>query len=136
MKTDKKLSIYGTTVFGLLAFIFSNHVNAQKAGITRTNLQHHDLSIEGREVVQAKIDFAPHTAFGKHNHPGEEIIYVLEGALEYEVEGELPRTLNAGEVLFIPAGKFHSAKNNNNTKASELATYLVEKGKPILIMKK
>ncbi|PKB18773.1 cupin domain-containing protein [Flavobacterium sp. 5] len=136
MKTNKNFKFYASTVLGILAFIISNSAMAQKSGIIRTDLQKHDLSFDGREAVQAKIDFEPHTAFGKHNHPGEEIIYVLEGSLEYEIEGQLPVTLKAGEVLFIPAGKFHSAKNNSDAKASELATYVVEKGKPILVMKK
>ena len=47
--------------------------------------------------------------FGEHRHPGEEIVYVLEGSLEYRVEGKPPVTLKAGEVLFIPAGTIHAA---------------------------
>jgi len=73
-------------------------------------------------------------AFPKHTHPGEEIIYVLEGSLEYEVEGKPPVTLKAGGVLFIPAGTIHAAKNVGSTNAAELATYIVEKGKPLLAL--
>ena len=71
------------------------------AGSTRTDLQRHDLNIAGREVLQARVDFAPGAAFPAHYHPGEEIIYVLEGSIEYEVEGKSPVTLNAGDVLFV-----------------------------------
>jgi len=77
-------------------------VRAQQPGIKRTDLQQHDLSVHGREAVQVRVDFDPGAAFGKHRHPGEEIIYVIEGSLEYEVEGKPPMTLKAGEVLFIP----------------------------------
>src|SRR5688500_5841314 len=87
---------------------------AQQSGITRTDLQQHDLSIPGREVVQVRVDFSPGVAFGRHTHPGEEIVYVLEGSLEYEVDGKPPVTLKAGDVLFIPAGTIHSAKNVGN----------------------
>ena len=104
---------------------------AQPAGITRTDLQRHDLSVPGRETVQAVVGFAPGAAFGRHTHPGEEIIYVLEGTLEYDVAGKLV-TLKAGEVLFIPAGTIHAAKNVGSTHAAELATYVLEKGKPTL----
>jgi len=135
MKTNKNFSIYTIAILGLIALLPTNAL-AQKNGIMRTDLQKHDLSIPGRETVQARIDFEANTAFGKHSHPGEEIIYVLEGSLEYQLEGEAPITLKAGEVLFVPAGKVHSAKNNTNSKASELATYIVEKGKPILVMQK
>jgi quercetin dioxygenase-like cupin family protein len=109
---------------------------AQQAGIKRTDLQRHDLSAPGREAVQVRVDFEPGVAFGRHTHPGEEIIYVLEGSLEYEVEGKPPVTLKAGDVLFIPAGTIHAAKNVGSTTASELATYIVEKGKPLLTLVK
>jgi quercetin dioxygenase-like cupin family protein len=75
-------------------------------------------------------------AFGRHSHPGEEIIYVLEGLLEYQVEGKPPVTLKAGDVLFIPAGRIHAAKNVGRSNGAELATYVVEKGKPLLTLVK
>lgn len=75
-------------------------------------------------------------AFGRHTHPGEEIIYVLEGTLEYEVAGKPAVTLKEGDVLFIPAGTIHAARNVGNGKAIELATYFVEKGKPLVVMVK
>jgi len=109
---------------------------AQQLGIKRTDLQRHDLSVPGREVVQVRVDFAPGVAFGKHSHPGEEIVYVLEGSLEYQVEGKPPVTLKAGEVLFIPAGTVHAAKNVGSGNGAELATYIVEKGKPLVVLVK
>src|SRR5919112_870302 len=84
---------------------------ARPPGTARTDLQRHDLSIPGHEAVQLRVDFAPGSSFPRHTHPGEEIIYVLEGTLEYEVEGKPPVTLRAGDVLFIPAGTIHAAKN-------------------------
>jgi quercetin dioxygenase-like cupin family protein len=101
-------------------------------GIKRTDLQQHDLSIPGREVIQVRVDIAPGVLARRHTHFGEEIIYVLEGTLLYEVEGKPPVTLQAGDVLFIPAGTIHSAKNIGNVSAAELATYIVEKGKALV----
>jgi len=109
---------------------------AQQAGIKRTDLQRHDLGVPGREVVQVRVELAPGVAFGKHTHPGEEIIYMLEGSLEYEVEGRPPITLRAGDVLFIPARTVHAARNTGRSNGAELATYVVEKGKPLLTMVK
>ena len=99
-------------------------------------LQQHDLSVPGREAIQVRVDIGPGVTFPKHTHPGEEIIYVLEGSLKYEVEGKSPVTLKAGDVLFIPAGTIHSASNVGSGKAAELATYVVEKGKPLLTLVK
>jgi len=106
---------------------------AQQPGIRRADLQRHDLGVPGREVIQVRVELDPGVAFGRHSHPGEEIIYVLEGSLEYQVEGKPPVTLHAGEVLFIPAGAIHTAKNVGSGNAAELATYVVEKGKPLVV---
>ena len=116
----------------LSVFAFTGSAFAQQSGVKRTDLQQHDLSIPGREMVQVRVDIAPGVLAAKHNHPGEEIIYVLEGELEYQLEGKPPVTLRAGEVLFIPAGVPHTAKNVGKTNGSELATYIVEKGKPLV----
>jgi quercetin dioxygenase-like cupin family protein len=105
---------------------------AQQPGVKRTDLQRHDLSVPGREVIQVRVDLDPGVAFPRHRHPGEEIIYVIEGSLEYEVEGKPPITLKAGDVLFIPAGTIHAAKNVGSGNGAELATYIVEKGKPLV----
>jgi quercetin dioxygenase-like cupin family protein len=99
-------------------------------GSTRIDLQRHDLGIEGREVLQARVDFAPGAYFPRHTHPGEEIIYVLSGTIEYEIAGKLA-TVKAGDVLFVPDGVVHAARNVGDTPASELATYVLEKGKPL-----
>ncbi len=107
--------------------------NAQQSGIQRTDLVRHDLGTPGREAVQARVDFEPGAISIKHSHPGEEVAYVLEGSLEYQLEGRAPVTLHAGEALFIPAGVAHVAKNVGSGKASELATYIVEKGTPLVV---
>ena len=110
--------------------------HAQQTGIKRTDALRHDLGVSGREVIQVRVDFDAGVAFGRHSHPGEEVAYVLEGTLEYQFEGKPPVTLKAGEALFIPAGTVHAAKNVGTGNAAELATYLVEKGKPLVVLAK
>ena len=109
---------------------------AQQPGTRRTDLQRHDLSAPGREVVQVRVDFDPGYASPRHTHPGEEIIYVLEGTLEYQIEGRPPVTVKPGDVLFVPAGTIHAAKNVGSGNGAELATYVVEKGKPLITLVK
>jgi quercetin dioxygenase-like cupin family protein len=107
---------------------------AQQSGTRRIDLQRHDLTVPGREVLQVRVEFDPGVSFGNHWHPGEEIVYVLEGTLEYHVEGKPPVTLEAGEVLFIPARTVHAARNVGRHTGAELATYIVDKGRPLLTM--
>jgi quercetin dioxygenase-like cupin family protein len=103
-------------------------------GLWRTDLQRQDLSVPGREVVQARVDIGPEAPLVKHTHPGEKIICVLEGSLEYQIEGQLPKTFNAGDALTVPAGVIHAVRNVGSGNAAELATYVVEKGKPLLTL--
>ena len=129
MKTNRILMVAVLIVGSGLAV---NVAQSQQPGVTRTDLLRHDLSVSGREVIQVRVDLAPGVSFPPHSHPGEEIAYVIEGLLEYRLEGKPPVTLKAGETLFIPAGTIHSATNVGTDNAAELATYLVEKGKPLV----
>lgn len=103
-------------------------------GTARIDLQRHDLEIAGWEAIQLRVDFDAGKAFPRHSHPGEEIIYVLKGTLEYSIDGEPPVTLGPGGVLFVPAGVVHAARNTGSGDASELATYVVEKGKALVVL--
>jgi quercetin dioxygenase-like cupin family protein len=104
---------------------------AQQPGFTRTTLQDQDLSIKDRHAVVARAEFIPGGAAGRHTHPGEELGYVVSGTLQLLVDGQPPRTIKAGEVFFVPAGIIHDGKNIGKGKAVVLATYVVEKGKPV-----
>ena len=128
-KTRSVVGVAIVVVSGLVLHV----AQAQHTGITRRDLQRHDLSAPGREVVQTIVELDPGVTSSRHTHPGEEIVYVLEGApLQYEVDGRPAVTLKPGDVLFIPAGAAHAARNVGNRKGAELATYIVEKGKPLL----
>jgi quercetin dioxygenase-like cupin family protein len=101
-------------------------------GLWRTDLQRHDLSIAGREVVQTRVEITSDSPPIRHFHPGEEIICVLQGMLEYQIEGQPNIVAQAGEGLTVPSGVVHSVRNVGEGIAVELATYIVEKDKPLL----
>jgi quercetin dioxygenase-like cupin family protein len=132
MKTIRMMAVAVLIVASALAL----HSASAQSGIKRTDLQRHDLSVPGREVVQVRVDIGPGVAYPKHTHPGEEIVYVVEGSLEYQVEGKPPVILKAGDVLFIPAETIHAVRNVATGNAAEVATYVVEKGKPLLTLVK
>jgi len=115
----------------VVALLASVGLYAQQAGFTRKMLQDQNMSVSDRHAVQVLAEFTPGASAGKHTHPGEELGYVLEGTLELQVTGEPPRTLKAGEAFFIPAGVVHDGKNIGSGPAKVLATYVVEKGKPV-----
>jgi quercetin dioxygenase-like cupin family protein len=97
----------------------------------RTVLQQADLSAPGREVVQALAEIQPGAASGRHTHPGEEVGYVAVGPLVVEIDGKPAKTLQTGDVFLIPAGTVHNAVNKGSAVAKVVATYIIEKGKPV-----
>jgi quercetin dioxygenase-like cupin family protein len=106
----------------------------QAQGITRTDLQRSDLSVPGREMIQNRVELTPEAPAFRHFHYGEEIIYVLEGTMEYTIDGQDPLTVKAGEALTVPAQAVHAVKNVGSGPAAELATFIVEKGKPLITL--
>ncbi len=133
MKIIRLAMVAVMTLGSALAVDVAHHAQAQAPGVTRTDLQRHDLSVPGREVVQVRVDIAPGVLAPRHSHPGDEIVYSIEGLLQYQLDGQPPVTLKAGEVLFIPAGTIHAVRNVGSGNAAELATYVVEKGKPLVV---
>jgi len=112
MKTRLFLAIALSIVGSSLAL---HGTQAQQAGIKRTDLQRHDLSVPGREAIQVRVDFDPGAAFGKHTHPGEEIIYVLDGSLEYEVEGNRSIRRSRANACSYPCRCYTSASSTSRS---------------------
>jgi quercetin dioxygenase-like cupin family protein len=120
-----------TIVVAITLTAIAAGVAAQQPGFKRTVLQQVDLSVPGREAVTAVAELQPGAAAGRHTHPGEEVGYVIEGTVLIERDGMPPLTAKAGEAFLIPSGKIHNATNKGSGAARVLATYIVEKGKPI-----
>ena len=106
-------------------------LNAQQAGFRRTVLQQVDASVPGREAVTAVAEFQPGASAGRHTHPGDEVGYILEGTVVIAQDGKPAVTLGPGKAFHIPAGTIHNATNSGTGTARVLATYIVEKGKPL-----
>jgi quercetin dioxygenase-like cupin family protein len=133
--TKKLFAIAAVTLLGGSA-IAAQPMQGSVPGVSRTDLQRHDLGAAGYEALQARVDIAPGITSPWHTHPGGEIIYVLEGSLEYQLKGQQPQIYKPGEVLFVPAGVPHKATNVGTGNGAELATYVVQKGKPLLTLVK
>jgi quercetin dioxygenase-like cupin family protein len=106
----------------------------QAPGLFRTDIQHSALSVPGRVAIQNRVEIHPEAPFVWHKHPGEEIIYVIEGALEYHLEGQEPFTVEAGEGFTVPSETVHAVRTAGSEPGFELATYVVDKDKPFLVV--
>ena len=123
----RKAAVAGAVIIAAVAVLGY----AQQPGFTRKLLQDQNLTVADRHAVQALAEFVPGGAAGRHTHPGEELGYVVEGTLELSIEGQPPRIVKAGESFFVPAGVVHDGRNVGSGPAKVLATYIVEKGKPV-----
>jgi quercetin dioxygenase-like cupin family protein len=128
----KTIRIIAVSLLGIVSALALHLASAQQP-VKRTELQRHDLSAPGREMIQVRVAVDPGVALPMHSHHGEEIVYVLEGAWEFQLEGKGVQTLKAGDVAFVPTGVKHWARNVGSGTGSVLATYVVEKGKPLVI---
>jgi quercetin dioxygenase-like cupin family protein len=122
------VAAFAATLFVAVA-AFAQGV-APPSGIKRTLLQRTDIG-NNLEVVMGIAEIAPGGSAGRHSHFGTETGYVMAGSTSLEIEGEAPKLLKAGDSYVIAAGKVHDAKTVGDAPAKVLATYVVEKGKPL-----
>jgi quercetin dioxygenase-like cupin family protein len=113
----------------LAAVCLAGATVAQAPAIKRTVLQRAEAG-NNLEVILGSAEIAQGGSTGRHTHFGVETGYVIAGTSVLEVEGEPPRLLRAGDSYLIPAGKVHNATAREGD-AKVLATYVVERGKPL-----
>jgi quercetin dioxygenase-like cupin family protein len=120
-----KRGVAKVVLAGVVAAVCAVTLSAQ---IKRTVLQQVDTSIPGREVVTARADFPAGGSTGLHTHPGDEISFVAEGAVEIVMDGS-SKVYRKGEAFNVIGGKPHDAKAVEGP-AVVIANYVIEKGKP------
>jgi quercetin dioxygenase-like cupin family protein len=102
----------------------------QTQAIKRTPLQKFDVPGTNYETVIGIAEIAPNAMIGRHTHPGPESGYMLEGEMVLMIDGQGEKTLRAGDSYQIPAGAVHDGRSGPKG-AKVIATYVVEKGKPL-----
>jgi quercetin dioxygenase-like cupin family protein len=113
---------------GLSGTAYAQQAPAQN--IKRTPLQKFDVPGTNYETVIGMAEIVPNVNIGRHTHPGPESGYMLEGEMTLLVEGQPPLALKTGESYKIPPGAVHDARTGEKG-AKLIATYVVEKGKPL-----
>lgn len=102
----------------------------QTQNIKRTPLQRFDVPGTAYETVIGIAEIGPNVSIGRHTHPGPESGYLIEGGFELLIDGEQPRQLKQGDSYVVPPNTLHDAKTGA-AGAKVIATYVVEKGKPL-----
>jgi quercetin dioxygenase-like cupin family protein len=128
--------LLGLTFLGVAVGLIGHQVlNAQQEPLKRTVLLTGDLvGIEGKQATVYRVEFAPGASGGKHRHPVDTFVYVLDGTLTLEEEGKGPRTLNAGEVVQeVPTGIYNTTNTSMTSPATLLVVSLGEKDQPFAV---
>jgi quercetin dioxygenase-like cupin family protein len=122
-------------VAGTLGALGSHIVAAQQPSENRMVLVTSDLKgIDGYEVRIWRTDIPAAVVGAKHYHPGTECIYVLEGALNLEKEGEPTAHLRAGDAHCVPPRTVLVPRNASTTEPyKSLVIMIAPKGQPIAV---
>jgi quercetin dioxygenase-like cupin family protein len=99
--------------------------------LKRTELQHKASSIPGREIVQVLTEIPAGVESGWHQHPGEEVGYILAGTVEMRIKGQPTLTLHAGDPFLMPPRTPHNALDLGPETGMMLSTYIVEVEQPL-----
>jgi len=130
----KKPMIKAACVFGLLAVsaaAITVPATAQQPTVQRKVLLTQDLTIPGYQAVMVAVEIPAGGREGRHTHPGAVAVYVTDGTLALDYEGRPTATYKAGDTFFVEAGKIHEGINNGGSAVKAIATFVVEKGKPL-----
>jgi len=128
----KRIHLLGVVLAAGVALVAfgSRTLSAQDPLKMGTILQRTELaSAKGSEAILVVRNVPAGAQSGKHTQSGNEIVYVLEGAVVLEVQGKPPVTLKAGEAFTTAAGEVHNVKNASATAPCKaLAFYVAKKG--------
>ena len=130
----RPVTIGATLALGLAALSVSVTpipVTAQQPTVQRKILLTQDLPIAGYQTVMAAVEIPAGGREARHTHPGAVVVYIQEGILTFDYEGKPTTTYKAGESFFIEAGKIHEGINEGGSPVKAIATFVVEKGKPL-----
>jgi quercetin dioxygenase-like cupin family protein len=105
-----------------------------KNSATVTPLMTKDLvGVPGKEAVILTVEYVPGGASVPHRHDAQVFLYMLEGSIITQVEGQEPVTLKPGETFYESPSDIHkTAKNASQTEPAKIVVFIVkDKGKPI-----
>lgn len=117
--------------FGIGAQVASEAAPAATSNVQRRVLLTQDLQIPNYQTVFVEVTIPAGGREGRHTHPGSTVVHVQEGQLTLDLEGAQSKTYMPGETFYIESGKVHEGINNGTSRVRALASFVVEKGKPL-----
>jgi len=79
------------------------------------------------------VELAPGTVVGPHRHGGFVYVYLLEGRVRSQLDGEAPKDYVAGQSWIEPAGSLHSKTvNMSNTEPAKFLAVIYSKADAVI----
>jgi quercetin dioxygenase-like cupin family protein len=89
--------------------------------------------ISHNQVVINYFTIAPGGESPRHSHPVTPIVYVLEGTLTMEVDGQAAKAYTAGQAFVESVNVWHKAANRGTAPVKAIIVYTGEEGKPFTV---
>ncbi|MCH8809247.1 MAG: cupin domain-containing protein [Proteobacteria bacterium] len=125
-------------IAAVAAFLFlgAQGATAHEVKPAVTKLLNAPLSgIAGKEANVVLFDVAPGWTIANHFHPGHIFLYMLQGSIKIETEGEPTKVLSPGDVVHELPDRNMVANNISSTKGARFLVFQVgDIGKPLLVM--
>jgi quercetin dioxygenase-like cupin family protein len=124
----------GALALGLLATTGAAHAADAKDVAVVKPLMTQDLAgIPGKEALVLTVEYLPGGASMPHRHDADVFVYVLEGSLVMQVDGQPPVTLGPGQTFHeSPSDVHRQSANASQTAPAKFVVFIVkDKGKPV-----
>ena len=138
MSTRNLLGILATGAL-LSGLLSASGVAADPSGAGKSpvqSLMQRDLpDMPGKEVIMLTVTSPPGGVSAPHRHDAEVFVYMLEGSMTMQVDGQAPVTLSPGQTFHEGPTDIHrQAANASSTRPAKFLVFMIkDKGKPVTL---
>lgn len=89
----------------------------------------------GKEALMLTVSYPPGAVESMHRHDAQAFVYVIEGSVVMQVQGQAPDTLVAGDTFYEGNEDVHLVgRNASQSRPARFVVFLVkEKGAPAVL---
>ena len=88
---------------------------------------------DSAEITALRLEIAPGGETSRHMHPNPTFVYVLEGAIDVELDGGVVHSYKPGDCTLEVINTWHNTKNKGTTPAKVLVVFIGAHGKPNMV---
>ena len=134
----KRTGILAVAVAGLMTTPAAAQVKFSSTPILQSRATVGGASIaypktDSAELTAVRLDIDAGGETGRHMHPYPTLVYVLEGAIEVEMDGTMVHSYKAGDSFLMVVNTWTNARNNGTMPAKMLVVFVGVHGKPNLV---